>query len=92
MSPDLLGVSRQVWTSGRLPSCGVTRLGRLNEDDMGKVMPAKIKQWLIWLIVAFLVFAVVRNPSQAAHVTRAIWDLLFMTVAGFLTFFTELSN
>jgi len=53
-------------------------------------MPPLIKKGLVWLIVAFLVFAVVRNPSQAAHVTRAIWDLLFMTVAGFLTFFEEL--
>ncbi len=53
-------------------------------------MPAKIKTWLIWLTVAFLVFAVVRNPSQAANVVRAIWDLIYMTISGFVTFFGEL--
>ncbi|MCL2468045.1 MAG: hypothetical protein FWF21_12405 [Micrococcales bacterium] len=55
-------------------------------------MPAKVKQWLIWLLVAFFVFAIVRNPAQAANVVRSVWDLLFMTVAGFLTFFGELSS
>jgi len=55
-------------------------------------MPAKVKQYLIWLVVAFLVFAVVRNPSQAANVVRAVWDLLFMAVAGFVTFFSELAS
>jgi hypothetical protein len=53
-------------------------------------MPAKIKTWLIWLVVAFIVFAVVRNPSQAANVVRAIWDLIYMTISGFVTFFGEL--
>ncbi len=53
-------------------------------------MPAKIKTWLVWLIVAFLVFAVVRSPDQAANVARAIWDFIYMTVSGFVTFFGEL--
>ena len=53
-------------------------------------MPAKVKTWLIWIIVAFLVFAVVRNPSKAADVVRAIWDLIYMTISGFVTFFGEL--
>lgn len=53
-------------------------------------MPAKIKTVVIWLIVAFLVFAVVRNPDQAANVVRAIWDLIYMTISGFVTFFGEL--
>gem|GEM_PF-1956971 len=78
------GQPRWLW------SCGVARLGCLNHDDAGTGMPAKIKTWLIWLTVAFLVFAVVRNPSQAANVVRAIWDLIYMTISGFVTFFGEL--
>ena len=53
-------------------------------------MPAKIKTWLIWLTVAFMVFAVVRNPDKAADVVKAIWDLIYMTIYGFATFFSHL--
>jgi len=55
-------------------------------------MPAKIKTWLIWLVVAFLIFAVVNNPDQAAEVVKSIWNLVYKTVRGFGTFFGNLAK
>ncbi|MCL2453922.1 MAG: hypothetical protein FWD18_01275 [Micrococcales bacterium] len=55
-------------------------------------MPAKIKTWVIWLIVAFLVYAVVKNPDRAATVVRSIWDLIYATVEGVLRFFGSLAG
>ena|GEM_PF-3283171 len=55
-------------------------------------MPAKVKQYMIWLAVIFAVFATVKNPEQSAEVVRTIWDLLYMIVGGFLEFFSALTS
>ena len=55
-------------------------------------MPAKIKTWAIWLFVAFLVFAVVKNPDRAATVVRSIWDFIWAAISGFGRFFGSLAG
>lgn len=55
-------------------------------------MPAKLKTILLWLVVAFLVYAVVRNPEQAANVIKTIWDIIYGTLNGFVQFFASLTG
>ena len=54
-------------------------------------MSHKVKTIVTWLVVAFLVYAVVRNPARAAGVIRSIWDLIYGTVAGFGKFFSSIA-
>jgi hypothetical protein len=54
-------------------------------------MPPKVKTIVTWLVVIFLVYAVVRNPDRAAGVIRSIWDLLYSTFTGFGHFFASLA-
>jgi hypothetical protein len=55
-------------------------------------MPAKLKTILVWLVVAFLVYAVVRDPARAANVIKTIWDLIYNTFDGFVRFFSSLAG
>lgn len=53
-------------------------------------MPAKAKLILTWIIIIFLVYAIVTKPDRAADVVQAVWDLIFGAVEGFGRFFAEL--
>lgn len=55
-------------------------------------MPDKLKTCITWLFVIFLVLFVANSPSQAANVVRTIWNLVYMIVAGFAAFFSELTT
>jgi len=54
-------------------------------------MPKKVKTMVIWLVVAFLVYVVVRDPGRAGGVIRSIWGLIRGTVAGFGSFFASIA-
>jgi len=55
-------------------------------------MPARAKSILMWIVVIFLVYAVVTNPSRAADVVQSIWDFIAGAVSGFGTFFHNLAS
>lgn len=54
-------------------------------------MPPRAKSILIWIVVIFLIYAVVRNPARSADVVRAIWDFIYGAFAGFGQFFSNLA-
>jgi len=55
-------------------------------------MPARAKSILMWIVVIFLIYAVVTNPDQAADVVRAIWDFIYGAFTGFAQFFDNLAS
>jgi hypothetical protein len=55
-------------------------------------MPRRVKTIASWLVVAFLVYVVVRDPARAGGVIRSIWNLIYGTVAGFGKFFASISS
>ncbi|WP_196250714.1 hypothetical protein [Cellulomonas sp. JZ18] len=55
-------------------------------------MPARAKSIVMWVVVIFLVYAVVTNPDRAADVVRSIWDFLWGAIQGFGEFFRNLAE
>ncbi len=55
-------------------------------------MPARAKSILMWIVVIFLVYAVVTSPDKAADVVRSVWDFVAGAFRGFATFFGNLTS
>ncbi|WP_418276393.1 hypothetical protein ACNHYB_00275 [Isoptericola jiangsuensis] len=55
-------------------------------------MPAKAKTLLVWLVVIFLIYAIVSNPGRSADVVQAIWDVISGAFASFGEFFANLTS
>jgi hypothetical protein len=49
-----------------------------------------MKQVLTWLIVAFLIWWVVQQPTSASHVVHNIGTLLSSTASGISRFITSI--
>ena len=49
-----------------------------------------LKQVVGWLVVIFLIFYIVTQPTQAADATRNLWNLLVDIGHGFADFLTAL--
>ena len=54
-------------------------------------MSLKIRSVLLWILVIFLVYAVVVTPDRAADVVLAVLRFLGEAVAGFGEFFADLT-
>lgn len=54
-------------------------------------MPVKVRVVLLWILVIFLVYAIVSTPDRAADVVQAVWRFLGDAVAGFGRFFADLT-
>jgi hypothetical protein len=50
----------------------------------------KIRRPLMWLVVAFLVYAVFKSPDQAADIVRTAWDGLVSGLGAVARFFDAL--
>lgn len=55
-------------------------------------MPAKAKTLLIWLVVIFLIYAIITSPDRAADIIRAIWDVIAGAFTSFGQFLANLTN
>jgi len=55
-------------------------------------MPSKVKTLLIWLVVIFLVYAIVTDPERAANVVTSIWEFIAGAFAGFGQFFSSITS
>ncbi|MCE0487496.1 hypothetical protein [Ornithinimicrobium sediminis] len=55
-------------------------------------MPAKIKQILLWLLFAFLIYAVVTSPDRAADIVEAVWDIIVQGFSSIGQFFQALMD
>lgn len=55
-------------------------------------MPAKAKTILMWIVVIFLIYAIVTSPDRAADVVQAVWDVISGAFASFGQFFSNLTQ
>ncbi|UZN04263.1 hypothetical protein [Cellulomonas sp. S1-8] len=55
-------------------------------------MPARAKSILMWIVVIFILYAVVTNPDQAAAVVEGIGDFIYGAFMGFARFFDNLAS
>jgi hypothetical protein len=55
-------------------------------------MPGKAKTLLVWLVIAFLLYAVVTKPDRAADVIHNIGDFIGNLFDGISSFFSSLAN
>ena len=49
-----------------------------------------IKKIVLWLIVIFLLYAILTNPSAAAAIVDAAWDLILEGLRNIFDFFDAL--
>jgi len=49
-----------------------------------------VKKILLWTLVAFLIYAVFKYPSQAANTVQSIWDFLVQLFKSLLDFFNRI--
>ncbi len=49
-----------------------------------------VKKLLLWLIVAFLIYAVFRYPSLAADAVHSLWNTIVQLFKSLASFFNNL--
>lgn len=49
-----------------------------------------VKKILLWTLVAFLIYAVFKYPSQAANTVQSIWDFLVQLFKSLFDFFNRI--
>lgn len=49
-----------------------------------------VKKIVTWLIVIFLLYAIITSPSDAANIVGSIWDLVTSGVSNIGRFFDSL--
>ncbi len=53
-------------------------------------MPAKAKTALIWLVVIFLIYAIVKSPDRASEIVLALFDVIKNAFVAIGEFFANL--
>lgn len=53
-------------------------------------MNPKVKKVLLWLLLAFIIYAIFTSPDQAATIVRTVWDILVQGVTSLGRFFNVL--
>jgi hypothetical protein len=66
---------------------GERRPDRRREDHL---MPGKAKTILMWVVIVFLLYAVVQSPDRAADIVQAIWDVILGAFQSFGQFVQSL--
>ncbi|HET7475693.1 MAG TPA: hypothetical protein VFJ97_06660 [Dermatophilaceae bacterium] len=51
---------------------------------------ARVKRVLLWLLVAFAIYAIVTSPEQAAQIVRTVWDIILAAFRAIGSFFDAL--
>lgn len=49
-----------------------------------------VKKIVTWLVVIFLVYAVLTRPASASSIVGSIWDIVYNGVANIFKFFDSL--
>lgn len=49
-----------------------------------------IKKIVTWILVIFLLYAILTNPSSAADIVGSVWEILANGVRNIFAFFNEL--
>lgn len=49
-----------------------------------------VKKLLLWTLVAFLIYAVFKYPSQAANTVQIVWDFVVQVFESLFDFFNSI--
>ncbi len=49
-----------------------------------------VRKILLWLVVAFFIYAIIKSPSQAATIVQNAWDLVVQVAKNIGTFFQDI--
>jgi hypothetical protein len=52
----------------------------------------RVKKIVLWTLLAFFVYAIVKSPSQAADILRTVWDIILQAFKSIGSFFDALLN
>ena len=52
----------------------------------------RVRRVLLWLVIAFLVYAVYTDPSHAADIVQRAWDIIWTALNRLMVFFDNLAN
>lgn len=55
-------------------------------------MPKRLKRLLIWLLAAFLLYAVFTAPDKATTIVGTAWDIVKLAAGNLAVFFNSLLN
>jgi hypothetical protein len=50
----------------------------------------RVKKIVLWTLLAFFVYAIVKSPSQAADIVHNIWDIILQGFKSIGSFFDAL--
>lgn len=50
----------------------------------------RLKRILGWVVLAFVIYAIVKSPTQAADIARTAWNILAQGVTSIFAFFNAL--
>jgi len=50
----------------------------------------RVKKIVLWGLLAFFVYAIVKSPSQAADIFRTLWDIVVQGLKSIGSFFDAL--
>jgi hypothetical protein len=51
-----------------------------------------VKKIVLWTLVAFFIFAVFTNPTQAANIVQGAWNIIVQGVSSIGAFFSDILN
>lgn len=51
-----------------------------------------VKKIVLWTVVAFLIYAIIVSPGQAASIFQGAWNLIVQAAHGIATFFNAILN
>jgi hypothetical protein len=51
-----------------------------------------VKKIVLWTVVAFVIYAIITSPGQAANMFQSAWDLIVLAFQNIGNFFKALLN
>jgi len=52
----------------------------------------RVRKIVLWSLLAFFVYAIVKSPTQAADIARSLWDILVQGLKSIGSFFDAILN
>lgn len=49
-----------------------------------------VKKIMLWTVLAFVVYAIITSPSQAAHIVQGAWNIIVQATKNLAAFFNAI--
>ncbi len=53
-------------------------------------MKFDLKKTLTWILIIFVIYAILTSPTESADVVRSIWSIIFNGIQSVATFFDRI--